>query len=158
MKSSSGVESTSVMSCEWVITLEAVSWAQVPVVERSRDDMCGIVVSAQRLGRCYYETMKSSSGVESTSVMSCEWVITLEAVSWAQVPVVERSRDDMCGIVVSAQRLGRCYYETMKSSSGVESTSVMSCEWVITIKAVSWAQVPVVERSRDDMCGIVVSA
>jgi len=102
--------------------------------------------------------MKSSSGVESTSVMSCEWVITLEAVSWAQVPVVERSRDDMCGIVVSAQRLGRCYYETMKSSSGVESTSVMSCEWVITIKAVSWAQVPVVERSRNDIVGSVVSA
>ena len=79
--------------------------------------------------------MKSSSGVESTSVMSCEWVITIKAVSWAQVPVVERSRDDMCGIVVSAQRLGRCYYETMKSSSEAETKSVKSFEWVIVKKS-----------------------
>ena len=40
-------------------------------------------------------------------VMSVEWVITFDAVSWALIPVVERSRDDILELTL---RLG---YEIM---------------------------------------------
>ncbi|HSF90503.1 MAG TPA: hypothetical protein VLA46_13860, partial [Saprospiraceae bacterium] len=49
--------------------------------------------------------MKTSSGAETTKVMSFERVITFQAVSWVQIPVVERSRNEQCTIAVSGCRI-----------------------------------------------------
>jgi len=73
--------------------------------------------SAQRLSdwdQSLANSWKTSSEVETTSVMSCEWVLTLEAVSWAQILVVEN------GPVLSGVEVAETNQHKWRSISSLE--------------------------------------